>query len=114
MKDKRKYSDRAKYLISAVSKRRKKIKEMAIKHKGSKCCICGYNKYNGALEFHHLDENLKSFSLGLRGHSRSWERVKEELNKCVILCSNCHKEIHAGVSQLPQEIVDEKQGELLP
>lgn len=43
--------------VEAVQRRRDKIKEMAVQYKGGKCCICGYNKYIGALEFHHLDPN---------------------------------------------------------
>ena len=71
-----------------------------IKYKGGKCSICGYNKYYGALEFHHLDPNEKEFGVGEKGYTRSWEKVKQELDKCVLLCSNCHKEVHAGLIKL--------------
>ena len=75
--------------------------------------FCGYNKCNQALEFHHIDEDLKSFNIGFKGYCRSWVRVKNELDKCVIVCSNCHKEIHAGILQLPTEMLECKRGELL-
>ena len=78
----------------AVIKRRKRIKLDAIEYKGGKCEKCGYNKCVGALEFHHSDPKEKDFHISQSGHSRSWERVKDELDKCVLLCSNCHKEIH--------------------
>ena len=64
MPDKRKYSDRSEYLKKAVEKRRKKLRQMAVKYKGDKCQICGYNKCIKALEFHHLDENEKEFGTG--------------------------------------------------
>lgn len=110
-KDKRKYSDRRDYLIEAVQNRRKKIRQSAIGYKGAKCCICGYNKCEEALEFHHLDSTQKDFGISDKGYTRSWSKVKKELDKCLLLCANCHREIHAGL-QLPQEIVVEKLGEL--
>ena len=55
MTDKRRYSDRAEYLKQAVANRRRNLKVKALEYKGNKCQICGYIKYVGALEFHHLD-----------------------------------------------------------
>ncbi|MDD5342571.1 MAG: HNH endonuclease signature motif containing protein [Patescibacteria group bacterium] len=95
MKDKRKYADRAKYLINAVKKRRKNVREMAISYKGNRCEICGYRKCNEALEFHH-QISKKDFGISSKGYTRSWEKVKHELDKCVLLCANCHREAHAG------------------
>jgi len=83
--------------VKAVTKRRRKIKEMAIEYKGGKCCKCSYNRCNDVLEFHHLDPSKKDFNISQRGHSRSWVRVKKELDKCIMVCSNCHREIHAGL-----------------
>ncbi|PIR43834.1 hypothetical protein COV24_00720 [candidate division WWE3 bacterium CG10_big_fil_rev_8_21_14_0_10_32_10] len=92
----RTYRDRADYLKKAVDLRRKKIKRMAVEYKGGKCEVCGYNKYIGALEFHHRDPSNKEFNLGLQGMTRSWARVKKEADKCMLVCSNCHREIHAS------------------
>ena len=66
---------------------------------GGKCSICGYDKYLGALEFHHVDPSTKEFHLGTR---RGYDitRLRAELDKCVLVCSNCHAEIHGGVTQL--------------
>jgi len=100
-KDKRKYADRAEYFKKAVDKRRKMIRKMAIKYKGGRCAICGYKKSLNALEFHHLDSSKKDFGISAKGHTRSWEQVKDELDKCVLLCSNCHREVHDGITQLP-------------
>lgn len=108
MKDKRKYADRAEYLKEAVVKRRKKLRDMAIKYKGGKCIICGYKKCGSALEFHHIDKNSKNFGLSMNGITRSWAKTKSELDKCALLCSNCHKEVHEGITQLSQVIEIEK------
>jgi len=99
--DRRKYADRREALIKAVAKRRKKIKVMAIEYKGNKCQICGYCKYPGALELHHVNKSDKSFGIGDKGYTRSWEKVRQELDKCVLLCANCHREVAAGVARIP-------------
>ena len=80
--------------VIAVVKRRKKIKQLAVEYKGGKCCKCDYNKCIDALEFHHKDPTQKDFGIATKGFTRSWEKVKKELDKCILVCSNCHKEIH--------------------
>lgn len=80
--------------LVAVKKRRLVLKEKAVEYLGGSCSICGYNKYIGALEFHHKDPNLKDFAIGNKGYSKSWERIKDELDKCICVCSNCHRELH--------------------
>ena len=80
-REKRRYSDRRQYLIAAVHKRRKKIRKMAIEYKGGSCECCGYNRCIEALEFHHTNSNGKDFSISNKGYTRSWERVKKELDK---------------------------------
>jgi hypothetical protein len=77
-----------------VSNRRDKLKLMAIEYKGGECQKCGYNKCNRALAFHHLDPTQKDFGLAKSGLTRSWEKMKEELDKCILVCHNCHAEIH--------------------
>ena len=62
--------------------------------------MCGYNRCPGALEFHHMDPTKKDFSISVDGMTRAWSKVKDELEKCVLVCANCHREIHAGVTQL--------------
>jgi predicted HNH restriction endonuclease len=79
--------------------RQRKYKAKCIEYKGGKCEICNYNKFQGALEFHHRDPSQKGFQLS---KAKSWtfnERVKNELDKCQILCSNCHKELHNELDQ---------------
>lgn len=104
MTDNRTYADRRDYLISAVAKRRKKLREKAIEYGGGKCKVCGYSKELTALEFHHTDPKEKDFGLSQRGLTRSWEKIKLEIDKCVLVCANCHREIHSGITQLPTEM----------
>lgn len=101
MPDKRTYADRAEYNKQAVTKRRRKIKAMLVEYKGGKCIICGYDRYFGAFDLHHTGDSEKAFGLSVKGLTRSWEKTKEEADKCVLLCANCHREIHGGVTQLP-------------
>ena len=111
MPDKRTYADRREYLIKAVSKRRKKLKGMALEYKGGKCISCGYNRCVSALDFHHIDASTKEFGVSLDGLTRSWERTRKELDKCVLVCANCHREIHAGILQPSEVIQNGKWGE---
>ena len=83
--------------VDAVTKRRRAIKLKAVEYKGGECYRCGYNICVDALEFHHRNPEEKDFNLGAKGHSRAWDRVKEELDKCDMVCSNCHKEIHYDI-----------------
>ena len=64
MADKRTYADRRDYLIAAVAKRRRALKQKAIEYKGGKCVCCGYNQHAGVLDFHHLNPQEKDFSIG--------------------------------------------------
>jgi 5-methylcytosine-specific restriction endonuclease McrA len=86
--------------VDAVDKRRKQVKLMAIAYKGGACQECGYHKCADAIDFHHLNPNEKDFGIGNKGYTRSWDKLKEELDKCVMLCANCHREVHAGLVKL--------------
>lgn len=74
--------------------RQRKLKELAVNYKGGKCVVCGYNKYLGALEFHHTDPTKKDFSISASSAKTFNEKIKKELDKCMLVCSNCHREIH--------------------
>ena len=82
-----------------VKDRRIGNKQYLVEYKGNKCQLCGYNKCNKALEFHHIDPSTKEFSI-CTNLNRALEDLIIEVDKCVLLCSNCHKEVHAGVSLL--------------
>lgn len=75
---------------------RRRLKTKAIAYKGGKCRLCGHNRYNGALEFHHLDKTSKGFGFSRKGLIRSWESIKTELDKCILVCANCHQ-VEGGV-----------------
>ncbi|USN95092.1 MAG: hypothetical protein H6791_01550 [Candidatus Nomurabacteria bacterium] len=102
-KDLRKYSDRREYLIKKVSERRKLLLDKTIEYKGGKCIVCKHNKCKRALVFHHLNPKEKSFGISSKGITRSWSSLQKELDKCVLLCANCHAEVHDGITQLPIE-----------
>ena len=71
--------------------RKKQLIEIA----GGECCDCGYKKNISALEFHHLNPEEKSFGIDLRKCScAKWDRLVEEVKKCVLICANFHRERH--------------------
>jgi predicted DNA-binding protein YlxM (UPF0122 family) len=74
---------------------RVRVKQKAVDYKGGKCEICGYSKSISALEFHHKNSNKKDF--GISGGTKSFESIKNELDKCILVCANCHREIHANL-----------------
>jgi len=83
--------------------RQVKRKIECINYKGGKCIVCGYNKYIGSLDFHHLNPEEKEFNIArLKGYNL--ESLKKELDKCVILCKNCHSEFHHGLIDLKEHI----------
>lgn len=77
------------------SEMRKKIKQWAIQYKGGNCENCGYNKCSEALEFHHKNPKEKDFSISDRNLTLHWNEIKKELDKCSLLCANCHREEHS-------------------
>lgn len=80
-----------------VSKHRKSKKALLVKEAGGKCVACGYNKYIGALEFHHRDPKTKSFGISSKGQTYSLVRMRAEIAKCDLLCANCHAERENGL-----------------
>lgn len=82
-----------------TQRRRYNLKEELVKYKGGKCEICGYNKCYAALEFHHKDPNEKDFGLASKGYTRNIEECKKEVDKCILVCANCHREIHDEINK---------------
>jgi 5-methylcytosine-specific restriction endonuclease McrA len=74
--------------------RRIRAKKKAVLYKGGKCQDCGYDKHLAALQFHHLNPKEKDFTIGYVKH-KSWEFVSKELDKCILLCANCHSVRHS-------------------
>jgi len=80
-----------KKVVKYISDRRRRYKKKLIELKGGKCQICGYDKCAAALEFHHQDEKEEKIS---RIYNRSWKRILEEADKTLLVCANCHRELH--------------------
>lgn len=78
----------------SVYNRRKRNRQKFIDYAGGKCSRCGYNTCINSLDFHHLDPSTKSFSLCHRNMSKGLESIKAEVDKCILVCANCHREIH--------------------
>jgi len=85
---------------SWVIKNRRNKKEKLVELFGGKCALCGYKKYAGALDFHHLNPRDKSFALSVKGLSYSWDSLVKEAKKCVLVCKNCHTELESGLAKL--------------
>jgi hypothetical protein len=82
----------------SVRLRRMRVKLAAIAYKGGKCERCGYDKCPWVLEFHHRDQGDKAFTIGASCHMKSWRSVVAEIEKCDLLCANCHREEHGSNS----------------
>ena len=76
-----------------VKTHRQKIKIKGIEYKGGKCQRCGYKKSSWSLDFHHVNSKEKAFGIA-RYSTLSWEKIKKELDKCILICKNCHGELH--------------------
>jgi transposase len=87
--------------VEATVRRRHRLKRILVEEAGGQCILCGYSKCDRALEFHHLDPDAKEFELGYRGCTRSLASLRAEASKCVLLCSNCHAEVEAGMTAVP-------------
>lgn len=69
---------------------------------GGGCCVCGYNRSQRALALHHINPDEKDIGLGaIRASPKRWELIVTELRKCVLVCHNCHSEIHDGLITIP-------------
>lgn len=87
---------RSKYKTLANTRKKRNNrnrKQYAIDKLGGKCEICGYKKCIAALTFHHKDSSEKDFTIGAI-LDYSLEKLDAELKKCMLLCFNCHMELH--------------------
>lgn len=87
--------------VASVVRRRRRVKELLAHEAGGRCVLCGYSRYLGALQFHHLDPAQKRLGLSRAGVTLSLETLRAEAGKCILLCSNCHAEVEAGLVNLP-------------
>ena len=102
-------------MLQQVVDRQNHLKTACVGYKGGSCCVCGFHIYMGALEFHHLDPTKKDFQISKISWGGLSAMLMQELDKCALLCANCHRMVHAGfivldncgvVQQNPYQIVD--------
>lgn len=79
----------------AVASSKTRLKIDCVRYLGGKCEACGYDRCREALEFHHRNPDEKDFEISAATISMGWELIEEELDKCLLLCANCHREVHA-------------------
>jgi 5-methylcytosine-specific restriction endonuclease McrA len=89
-----------------------------VSYRGGQCVTCGYDRCVQALVFHHVNPALKRFSIsgggdsrydisqGSAGHTKT--EILEELDRCVVLCGNCHGELHAGLWNIDELLTEAK------
>lgn len=84
-------------MAEVLRSKKRALKHILVEYKGGKCQKCGYNKCEGALQFHHRNPNEKDFTLSqvnLNDTDFSIDKLKQEVDKCDLLCANCHFEEH--------------------
>ena len=88
--------------LNRRNKNRFRLKSEYRQRLGGKCQICGYDKCQNALHFHHINPEEKKFTISDAGSRKSFtkEEIDAEIKKCVLVCANCHAEIHAGLIKL--------------
>ncbi len=80
-----------------MAERRRRVKAELVAEAGGRCAVCGYNRHIGALSFHHVNPHEKLFGVARGGATLGIARLRAEARKCVLLCSNCHAEVEAGL-----------------
>jgi transposase len=87
----------------AVARRRRKMKATLVADAGGRCRLCGYDRCQAALEFHHVDPSEKRMPLSADGVAYALRTLREEASKCVLLCANCHAEVENGAATVTLE-----------
>lgn len=91
-------SKNSEYVINHIRKRKLDL----IKVLGGECCLCHFNSFPSALEFHHVNPEEKLFGItDSNAVTKALDKQLEELKKCVLLCANCHRGVHAGILSIP-------------
>lgn len=81
-------------------------KKILIEQLGNKCEICGYDKYQNVLDFHHIDPTHKEYSIG--EINIDFSKLLNEISKCRLLCNRCHRELHYEESDTLEFITKSK------
>lgn len=83
---------------------RKKAREYLALAFGGRCAVCGYDKCLACFDYHHVDASQKDDSLSkAMSNGYAWAKIVQEARKCALVCCRCHREIHAGVTELPDD-----------
>lgn len=90
-------SERKSSMVKHIHNHRKNRKIELVNYKGGCCEKCGYSNSMNALQFHHINPEDKDFTIG--GRNYSIDKMKREVDKCVLLCSNCHVETHEEIDK---------------
>lgn len=77
----------------------RKLKIKCVEYKGEKCVRCGFDEFISALEFHHIDPSKKDYNISRKQGSILTEKIKKELDRCMLLCSNCHRGTHNELAE---------------
>jgi predicted HNH restriction endonuclease len=91
--DRRYYENNKEKVYKRKMDRRRKLKREIVEIFGGKCSKCGYNKCIDALDFHHKGDKEEPISKLIKNNSR--EKILKETKKCILLCANCHRELHS-------------------
>tara|TARA_R110002110_G_scaffold31917_8_gene111649 strand:+ start:9 stop:473 length:465 start_codon:yes stop_codon:yes gene_type:complete len=97
-----------------LKEKRNYLKRRLVEYKGGKCEVCGYNKSIRALEFHHSDPKKKKINISTElfqkksPNEKLYKRLKKETEKCLLVCRNCHAEIHQGLVQADGKRLERK------
>ena len=78
-------------------KARKERKKKLVKTFGGSCPFCKYDRCYKSFDFHHVDPSKKDSAISMFGMLSKWDKIIQEVKKCIMVCSNCHREIHAGL-----------------
>lgn len=82
-------------------------KRLLVEQAKTSCSVCGYDRCKDAMDFHHTDRANKLFGIaaGVKSSTITRQELEDEISKCVILCSNCHRELHAAERSLDDKLV---------
>lgn len=90
---------------AVVAETRIQLKRRAVSYMGGACIGCQRSGPQTLFDFHHWDARTKEFGISEDGTFRRWSSIAAELAKCVMLCANCHREVHAGVRELDEGLL---------
>ena len=99
---KKSYESNREYYLNKNIKKKNQNRDWFLEYKKDKSCLICNESETVCLDFHHKNENEKFTELSKMKYSTySLNKIIEEIDKCVILCSNCHRKIHAGLITIP-------------